>query len=450
MTSRQRSMSVSCFVDASAVRFDGPGGALRGRARVPGDKSISHRALMLAALAPGSSRLARVNPGEDVLATATLLGRLGATVDSDPAGGVVEVEGWGERGPREPDDVLDAGNSGTTLRLALGLCAGARGAFVLTGDASLRRRPMLRVVAPLRAMGARIDGRAGGDFAPLFVRGGDLTGVAHTLPVASAQVKTALLLAGLGAQGTTSVTEPRLSRDHTERMLAAAGIPVVRNGGAVSVVGGGRPAPGDRRVPGDLSSAAFVLAAAVLIPGSDVLLENVGINPTRTGFLEVLTAMGADISIEAVDAWGGEPVGAIRVRSSALRGGHVGAPEAVSLIDELPILAVVATQAAGRTIIRGAGELRVKESDRIAAMAAGLSALGAEVETRPDGLVISGPTQLRTAEVDSCGDHRVAMSLAVGGLIAQGPVTIRGWDCVDTSFPGFVDTLEALQSGAGS
>lgn len=431
------------------MRF-GSGGELRGRARVPGDKSISHRALILAALAQGSSRLTGVNPGGDVHATAQLLGRLGATLRSDLAGGEVEVDGWGERGPREPDDVLDAGNSGTTLRIALGLCAGARGAFVLTGDESLRRRPMLRVVAPLRAMGAQIDGRANGNLAPLSLRGGDLTGVAHTLPMASAQVKTALLLAGLGARGTTSVTEPQLSRDHTERMLAAAGVSVVRSGDTVSVAGGGRPAPGDRRVPGDLSSAAFVIAAAVLIPGSDVLLEDVGVNPTRTGFLEVLTAMGADISIEAVDTWGGEAVGAIRVRSSALRGGIVGAAEAVSLIDELPILAVVATQATGRTTIRGAGELRVKESDRIAAMAAGLGSLGAEVETRPDGLVISGPTQLRAAEVDSCGDHRVAMSLAVGGLLAQGPVTVRGWECVDTSFPGFLDTLEALQSGAGS
>lgn len=414
---------------------------------MPGDKSISHRALMLAALAQGSSRVTGVNLGGDVLATATLLGRLGATVRTDLAGGQVEVEGWGQHGPREPDDILDAGNSGTTLRTALALCAGARGAFVLTGDASLRRRPMLRVVAPLRAMGARIDGRAEGNRAPLFVRGGDLTGVAHALPVASAQVKTALLMAGLAARGTTSVTEPRLSRDHTERMLAAAGVPVGRSGLTVTVAGGGRPAPGDRRVPGDLSSAAFVLAAAVLIPGSDVLLENVGTNPTRTGFLEVLTAMGADISIEAADKWGGEPVGAIRVRSSVLRGGLVEAAEAVSLIDELPILAMVATQAAGRTIIRGAGELRVKESDRIAAMASGLGELGADVETLPDGLVISGPTPLRPAEVDSYGDHRVAMSLAVGGLIAQGPVAIRGWDCVDTSFPGFLDTLGALRTG---
>ncbi|MDQ3784349.1 MAG: 3-phosphoshikimate 1-carboxyvinyltransferase [Actinomycetota bacterium] len=417
---------------------------------MPGDKSISHRALILGALAPGRSRLTGMNLGQDVLTTAAVLARLGATIGPLKPEAQVDVEGWGREGPHEPPEVLDAANSGTTLRCMLGVCAGAAGAFIFTGDASLRRRPMGRVVSPLRAMGARIDGRAEGNLPPLAVRGTNLTGVAHTLPMASAQVKTALLLAGLSAEGTTSVTEPRLSRDHTERMLAASGVPVERRALTATVAARGGVSAGARRIPGDLSSAAFVLAAAILVPGSDVVLPEVGINPTRTGFLRVLAAMGADIEVEPAGEWGGEPVGTLRARSSALRGAAIAEAEVPALIDELPILAVVATQAAGHTLIRGAGELRVKESDRIETMAAGLSDLGAEVEALPDGLSIRGPTALRPAEVDSLGDHRVAMSLAVAGLIADGPVTVRGWDCVDTSFPGFLTTLGALRSGTAS
>ena len=435
---------------ASTTRVDGPSGALRGVVRVPGDKSISHRALILGALAQGRSRLTGMNLGRDVLATAAVLGRLGASVHLTEPQAQVDVEGWGERGPHEPDDVLDAANSGTTLRCLLGVCARATGAFTFTGDGSLRQRPMARVVSPLRAMGARIDGRAQGSLLPLTVRGSSLTGLAHTLPIASAQVKTALLLAGLGAAGSTSVTEPRPSRDHTERMLVASGVPVGRRALTATVAGGGKVSPGARRIPGDLSSAAFVLAAAILVPGSDVVVPEVGINPTRAGFLRVLAAMGADIEVEPAGEWGGEPVGTVRARSSPLRGVAVHANEVPALIDELPILAVVATRAAGQTLFRGAGELRVKESDRIATMAAGLSDLGAEVEALPDGLSIRGPTPLRPAEVDSLGDHRVAMSLAVAGLIADGPVTVRGWDSVDTSFPGFLTTLGALRSGGSS
>jgi len=444
-------MATNCErVEDASTRVDGPSEALRGVTRVPGDKSISHRALILAALAHGRSRVTGMNLGRDVLATAMGLTQLGATIRRGDPEAQVEIEGWGAAGPGEPDDVLDAGNSGTTLRCLLGVCAGATGAFAFTGDASLRRRPMGRIVAPLRAMGARIDGRAEGELPPLSVRGTSLTGVAHTLPVASAQVKTALLLAGLRAQGSTSVTEPRPSRDHTERMLVASGVPIGRRSLTATIAGGGRVSAGTRRVPGDLSSAAFILAAAILVPGSDVVLPEVGVNPTRAGILRVLAAMGADIEVEPAGEWGGEPVGALRARSSALRGVVVDETEVPALIDELPILAVVATQAAGRTLIRGAGELRVKESDRIATMAAGLSALGAEVEALPDGLSIEGPTPLRPAEVDSEGDHRVAMSLAVAGLIVDGPVTVRGWDCVDTSFPGFLATLGVLRSGSSS
>jgi 3-phosphoshikimate 1-carboxyvinyltransferase len=413
---------------------------------VPGDKSISHRALMVAALARGTSRVTGLNLGDDVLATASMLERMGAAVRLDRSTAQVELEGWGDDGPKEPEEVLDAGNSGTTLRTMLGVCAPATGVFFLTGDGSLRRRPMGRVVSPLRAMGAHIDGRAGGELAPLMVRGSKLTGVVHALPVASAQVKTALLLAGLGAGGTTSVTEPRPSRDHTERMLASAGVPVERRGLTTAVPGGSRLLAGDRAIPGDLSSASFILASATVLAGSEVVLAEVGINPTRSAFLRTLAAMGADLDVEPAGEWGGEPVGTIRARSSSLRGVVVAESEIPSLIDELPILAVLATQACGRTLIQGAGELRVKESDRIATMAAGLNDLGAEVEVLPDGLAISGPTPLRAAEVDSHGDHRVAMSLAVAGLIAQGPVTVAGWDCVDTSYPGFLSALGALRS----
>ncbi|MDQ3752318.1 MAG: 3-phosphoshikimate 1-carboxyvinyltransferase [Actinomycetota bacterium] len=427
----------------------GPSGPLRGTAGVPGDKSISHRALILGALAGGRSRLTGVNLGRDVGATAEGLARLGAGVEWHRDEARVDVDGWGARGPREPQDVLDAGNSGTTLRCLLGVCAGAAGAFVFTGDESLRERPMGRVVAPLRAMGAHIDGRADATRAPLIVRGGDLIGVPHTLPVASAQVKTALLLAGLEATGPTSVTEPRASRDHTERMLAASGVRVDRGPLTATVTGAGKVAPGPRRVPGDLSSAAFILAGALVVPGSDVVVSDVGVNPTRAGILRVLSAMGADLEVEHVGEWGGEPVGTVRARASVLRGVTVDEAEVPALIDELPVLAVVATKATGRTLIRGAGELRVKESDRIATMAAGLSAMGAEVEALPDGLVIDGPTTLRPAAVDSAGDHRVAMSLAVAGMTAVGRVTIRGWDCVDTSFPGFLPTFGALQSRTG-
>nr|MBA3349231.1 3-phosphoshikimate 1-carboxyvinyltransferase [Actinomycetota bacterium] len=424
-------MTPSLFPAATHVTR--PSGPLRGVARVPGDKSISHRALILGALARGRSRLTGMNLGRDVVATATVLAQMGAGVRLERSEAQVEIEGWGDEGMREPADVLDAGNSGTTLRCMLGVCAGATGAFVFTGDASLRRRPMGRVVSPLRAMGALIDGRAEGNLPPVMVRGRDLTGVAHTLPMASAQVKTALLLAGLGALGPTSVTEPRPSRDHTERMLTASGVAVDRRALTISVAGGGRVGAGPRRVPGDLSSAAFILAAATLLPTSDVVLRDVGINPTRAGFLRVLQAMGGNLEVDPAGEWGGEPVGTLRATSAALGGVAVDEAEIPSLIDELPILAVVATQAAGRTLIRGAEDLRVKESDRIRTMAAGLSHLGAEVEELPDGLSIQGPTPLHGGEVESGGDHRVAMSFAVAGLIADGPVTVRRWSCVDTS-----------------
>jgi 3-phosphoshikimate 1-carboxyvinyltransferase len=416
---------------------------LRGSTPVPGDKSISHRALMAAALAEGTSRIANLNVADDVMATAEILTALGAglRIDRDKSEAVVEGCGW--EGLREPEPVLDAGNSGTTLRAVLGICSAVPGLSVLTGDASLRRRPMLRAVVPLRQMGASIDGRAHGDRAPLTVRGGPLRGVKLDLPVASAQVKTALLLAGLRADGTTVVTEPAASRDHTERMLSAVGAKVNRDGLSVSVQGGGRIDPMDAAVPGDLSSAAFLIVAALLCPGSEITLDGVGLNPTRSGVLEALVQMGASIKTETTGGDGGEPSGSVWVEHSGLTG--VDVDVSPSLIDEVPILCVAATQAEGRTRIRGADELRVKESDRIAAMEDGLRRLGADVEVLPDGLVITGPTPLRGGDIDSRGDHRVALAFAVAGLVSQDNVVVREWSCIDTSFPEFLDVLGRLQ-----
>jgi 3-phosphoshikimate 1-carboxyvinyltransferase len=416
---------------------------LRGRASLPGDKSISHRALMAATLAAGRSRIANVNVADDVRATAEILTAVGgeARIDRDKTEAVVEGCGW--EGLREPEAVLDAGNSGTTLRAMLGLCSAIPGLSVLTGDASLRRRPMLRAVVPLRQMGASIDGRAHGDRAPLAVRGEVLHAVQVDLSVASAQVKTALLLAGLRADGTTVVTEPAASRDHTERMLGARGARVERDGLSVSVRGGEEIIPMDMTVPGDLSSAAFLIVAALLCPGSEIELLGVGLNPTRSGLLETLVEMGASIRTDATDGDGGEPAGSVWVEHSQLTG--VDVDVSPSLLDEVPILCIAATQAEGRTHIRGAGELRVKESDRIAAMTDGLTRLGADVEAHPDGLVITGPTPLGGGDIDPRGDHRIAVAFAIAGLISQDNVVVHGWSCVDTSFPEFLDVLARLQ-----
>lgn len=416
-----------------------------GTTRAPGDKSISHRALLVAALARGRSVVRGLNCGRDVLATAGAIRRLGVgcAVDTDAATAVVDSGGGGSLG--EPADVIDAGNSGTTLRTALGLCATVPGASALTGDATLRRRPMGRVVLPLRAMGATIDGRAGGDLAPLWVRGGALRGIEWRTPVASAQVKTALLLAGLRADGTTRVVEPGPSRDHTERMLASAGVVLDRDGRSVAVAGGQEVRAGDRGVPGDPSSAAFLLAAATLVEGSEVVIGAVGVNPTRTGALEVLRTMGADIAVGDEAEEGGEPVATVTARAARLRGVEVGGEIVPRLIDEIPILAVVATQARGTTRFTDAGELRVKESDRIEALVTGLRRLGARVEARADGLEVTGPSSLHGGVVDARGDHRIALAFAVAGLATGIDLRIKGWRSVETSFPRWDETVAALR-----
>lgn len=406
---------------------------------------MSHRALIISALARGRSLVTRVNTGADCVATTRMLTDLGARCTIHQSQAEVEVEGCGVSGFQEAQGVLDAGNSGTTMRTMLGVCAGIEGLSVLTGDASLRARPMLRVVEPLRQMGARIDGRAHGDRAPLAVRGGSLTGVDIELSVASAQVKTALLLAGLAAEGRTSVTEPGPSRDHTERMLAAAGAELSVSDRTVVLEPGANLEPTRWEVPGDISSAAFLLAAATIVPGSDLTIEEVGLNPTRAGALEVMRRMGAAIEVDVTGERGGEPVGRVRARASDLGATTIEGEEIPALIDELPILAVLAACAEGRTVIRDAAELRVKESDRIMVMTEGLLMLGVDCEATPDGMVVNGPTALAGATVDSRGDHRAAMSFAVAGLRAAGSVKVEGWSCVNTSFPEFLDLLGRAQ-----
>lgn len=424
-----------------------PNAPLIGSTVVPGDKSISHRALVLSALADGKSSVRRVNLGQDVRATANVLEMLGSVVTVDEANARVEVEGTGLRDLSEPSDVLWAGNSGTTLRCMLGVCATIPGLSVLSGDPSLRSRPMLRVVAPLRQMGAHIDGREFGALAPLSVRGGDLTGLDLDMDVASAQVQTAVLLAGLAAEGPTSVTEPGPLRDHTERMLAAAGVEVNRSGSTVTIEGGRQPEPREWSIPGDLSSAAFLIAGALLLEGSDLTLEDVGLNPTRTGALDVLQRMGAQVETSVTGEQCGEPVGTITAAFSELKATTVDKREVPRLIDELPVLAVVATQAHGTTEFTGAAELRVKESDRIETVVNALRVLGADVEALEDGMRVSGPTPLNGGEVDARNDHRVALALAVAGFIANDTVRVLGWSSVDTSFPEFLDVLAEARAG---
>ena len=418
-----------------------PGGALHGMLRVPGDKSISHRAVMLGALAAGETTVDGFLEGADSLATLAAFEAMGISVEH-PAAGRLVVHGRGLDGLRDPGRPLDLGNSGTSMRLLSGLLAGQDFDTTLVGDASLSGRPMRRVTEPLARMGARIDTTAAGT-APLHIHGGQaLHAIDYTLPVASAQIKSALLLASLYAEGVTRVTEPAPTRDHTERMLTALGAKVERDG--ATVVLHGRPALHGTAltVPADISSAAFFLVGASIAPGSDLTLTGVGINPTRTGVIDILRAMGADIDIGNRREEGGEPVADLHVRGAALRGIEI--PEALVplAIDEFPVLFVAAACATGVTTLRGAAELRVKESDRIGVMAAGLAALGIDATPTDDGMVIQGGN-LHGGRVDSHGDHRIAMAFAIAALRADGPITVTDCANVDTSFPGFVASAAA-------
>jgi 3-phosphoshikimate 1-carboxyvinyltransferase len=416
--------------------------SLRGRIRVPGDKGMSHRALLFAALADGRSHVTGLAGGEDVARTRHALAQLGVTVAVD-ASGAVTIDGSGVDALTEPGDVVDCGNSGTSIRLLAGLLAGRRFLSVLSGDDSLVQRPMARVVEPLRAMGAHVDGRADGTLPPLVVRGGDLTGTAHHLHVASAQVKTALLLAGLQASGTTEVVEPAASRDHTERMLSALGAPVVRVDVRAVRTTAGAPEPFEFEVPGDPSSAAFWVVAATIAPGSELVIDDVALNPARIAFVEVLTRMGAAIEVVQTGSRLGEPVGELRVASAPLRGTRVEGAEIPGVIDEIPVLAVAAACAEGITEFRDAAELRVKESDRIATVSELLTGLGVGVEPGADHLVVRGG-RLRPGAVDSHGDHRIAMAGAVAAAVIAGETRVRGWRSVATSYPEFTDHLAAL------
>lgn len=426
------------------------GGRLRGTVRVPGDKSISHRALLFGAIAEGETRIDGLLPAEDPLSTAACLRAMGVGVSPIRAGEAVLVEGVGLDGLQEPETILDCGNSGTTMRLLLGLLAGRAGRhFVLTGDASLRRRPMRRVGGPLAEMGATINGRDGGNLAPLAIAGRQLHGATIRTPVASAQVKSALLLAALTAEGTTTVIEPALSRDHSERMLRAFGAELVVGGAGgteVTVTPGARLRGQTVVVPGDISSAAFWLVAGAITPGAELTVENVGLNPSRTGILEVLAQMGAAIEVRNPRDVAGEPVGDLHVSHGPLRAFSIDGALIPRLVDEIPVLAVAACCAEGVSTISGAEELRVKETDRLAVMARHLGAMGARLQEHADGLTIQGATPLHGAEVDSETDHRVAMSLAVASLVAQGDTRLRDSAAAAVSYPGFWDDLARLRS----
>ncbi len=426
---------------SSTVRID-PARRLEGSVRVPGDKSIGHRALLFGAIARGATHIRGLPDGQDVASTARVLAGLGVRIEGEGPDRV--VHGRGVDGLRAPDGPLDCGNSGTTMRMMAGLLAGRPFESVLVGDESLSRRPMRRVLEPLEAMGARTRSTEG--HAPIAIHGGPLHGIHCSLPVASAQVKSALLLAGLQADGPTVVEEPGPSRDHSERMLRAMGARLTVESRRVTIEPAAELAPLDVQVPGDVSSAAFFLVAGSIVREGRVVIERVGVNPTRTGVVDVLRAMGASIEFRDERIQGGEPVADLVVSPRPLRGVEVAGEDlVVRTIDELPVLAAAASLATGRTVVLGAGELRIKETDRITAIVDGLRALGARIEELEDGFAVEGPARLRGAPVDSRGDHRIAMALAVAALAAEGPTTIANAGAVAISYPGFFRTLDSLR-----
>jgi len=420
-----------------------PGSSLNGEFAVPGDKSISHRALLLGAIAEGETRISGFLAGADCLATLAAIRALGVRVDTS-APDRVSVHGRGIYGLTAPKQELDLGNSGTAMRILLGLLSGQEFAVKLTGDASLQKRPMERAIAPLSAMGAQIESRGG--YAPLTVRGmRPLKPLRYMLPVASAQVKSALLLAGLYAGGYSWFKEPRPTRDHTERMLSAFGHGCLRENGWIGIHGGGTLYATEIEVPGDLSSAAFFMVAAAMTPGGRLMLKNVGVNPSRDGVIRLLQEMGAEVELRNPRVWGGEPVADIAVQGGALHGIDISPEQVVSAIDDIPAMLIAAAAARGTTRIRGAAELRVKESDRLAAMQDGLKVLGVPVEVDGDNISVTGVERFRGGVIRSFSDHRIAMSFAIAALRADAPLTIQDCRNVDTSFPGFA----ALAQQAG-
>ncbi|WP_088075097.1 MULTISPECIES: 3-phosphoshikimate 1-carboxyvinyltransferase [Bacillaceae] len=416
---------------------------LKGSIKVPGDKSISHRAVMFGAIANGTTEITGFLQGEDCLSTVACMKELGVFIREE--GEKMVIESNGIDGLKEPRRVLDVGNSGTTIRLLSGILASLPFSSVLVGDDSIAKRPMARVTGPLKMMNAFIDGRENGQFTPLFIRGGNLKRVHYISPVASAQVKSSILLAGLGAKGKTKVTEPYRSRDHTERMLQSFGVKVTVDEDSVTIEGGQQLQGTKVQVPGDISSAAFLLVAGALVNNSAISLIDVGINPTRTGILDVLKEMGAELTITNEKNFGKEPVGTLNIKTSELRGITIGGEIIPRLIDEIPAIAVLATQAKGTTIIKDAEELKVKETNRIDTMVNQLKELGANIEATDDGMKIIGPTPLRGGQlVDSFGDHRIGMSMALCGLIADKPITVKNTESISISYPSFFSDLNDL------
>ncbi|MQR96310.1 3-phosphoshikimate 1-carboxyvinyltransferase [Fictibacillus phosphorivorans] len=415
---------------------------LKGSIKVPGDKSISHRAVMFGSIADGTTTIEGFLTGEDCLSTISCFKKLGVTIQQE--GEKVTVEGKGIEGLTPPSEDLYVGNSGTTIRLMLGILANTPFQSTLTGDESIAKRPMNRVTKPLKEMGAAIDGNDAGNKVPLHIKGGETRGIHYTSPIASAQVKSAIILAGLDGEGTTSVKEPFKSRDHTERMLKAFGVEVETDELTVSVAGGQKLKGTHIEVPGDISSAAFFLVAGAIVPNSEITLKKVGLNPTRTGILDVLKNMGADITYQNINETASEPFGDLVIKSSDLKGTVIQGDLIPRLIDEIPIIALAATQAEGKTIIKDAHELRVKETDRIETVVNELKKMGADIEATEDGMIIHGKSSLHGASVQSYGDHRIGMMLSVAACIAEGETTLTNSEAIAVSYPSFFEQLDIL------
>lgn len=417
--------------------------SINGEIELPGDKSISHRALMFSAISDGKNKIEGLLEAEDCLCTRDILRTLGVKIEKEASGAYI-VEGLGLTGLKESDKILYCGNSGTTMRLMQGLLAGQPLFAVLTGDKYLTRRPMKRVIDPLREMEVQIMGRDGDKYPPIAIKGGNPKAVHYRTPIASAQVKSAILLAGLNAEGSTEVIEPYLSRNHTENFIRYFGVPLSIRGTRVSITGGTRLVSKDLRVPGDISSSAFFLVAAAILPNSSITIRNVGVNPTRTGIINVLMQMGANIEIKELPPAGPEPMADIHIKSSNLKGTNIAGLMVPSAIDELPVIAVAAAHAEGTTVVRDARELRVKESDRLSAICTELKKMGADITENEDGFVIEGKEKLKGASLSTWGDHRMAMAMSVAALAAEGESSLDEDDSVNTSFPGFFDILEKV------
>ncbi|WP_422123414.1 3-phosphoshikimate 1-carboxyvinyltransferase [Planococcus sp. X10-3] len=424
-----------------ALKLDYKKPSLTGNIQVPGDKSISHRSIMFGAMASGKTTVEGFLLGADCLSTISCFQKLGVEIELN--GEQVTINSKGAEGWNEPSEILDAGNSGTTTRLMLGLLAATNFHTVITGDESIAKRPMKRIVDPLRQMGADIRGRQNGQFTPLAIQGTKLSAINYTLPVASAQVKSAILLAALYADGITRIEEPVATRDHTEIMLGHFGVDLKRQANTIQLEGGQKLTASHVKVPGDISSAAFMIGAALITANSEVRLENVGINPTRTGILDVVKQMGADVEVIEMDT-AGERAAELIIRSARLNGVEISGALIPRLIDEIPVIALIATQCHGTTVIKDAEELRVKETDRISAVVDELSKMGADITATEDGMIINGPTPLVGAEMKTYGDHRLGMMAAVASLAAEGPVLIDDPDCIAVSYPGFIEQLNSL------